>query len=377
VALYDFAKNDYQGGSAIAAADKIKANAFLQLVWKSSTTAGFAKAAASQVGMYCPKATETKAQFATNVGAKCLTASKVNSCFNKVNRDAVNAKRKLHGAVPLSDDPGAGATLQLKLTTIAAATWKKGELDLPKETTALAKPTGCQDIFFKFDGADGASDATFMTTPVAVKEWYGYSKYYNFEKGTTIYPKDAKDKKQVDREADYFKGMLWRSYGRVSFAVRAPWVVGRLCPPTGATASTTRTAVDNVENVNPVCTLKSTEADGGYNRCYNKLALRYHNEQRAARQGTKNLALDARIAKYIQAEMEKPGFATAGKITNRGPWAGCGESTYKQDKTATPGAADLVYTNEAAKAWYAGHAEYDPATGKQVASGDAAKWAKL
>jgi len=168
-----------------------------------------------------------------------------------------------------------------------------------------------------------------MSTPLAVNQWYGYSKYYNYDKGTTIYPKAATDKKAVDREAGYFKGMLWRSYGKVSFAVRAPWVVGRLCPPAAVTIPATRTAVDNVENVNPVCTLKTTETDGGYNRCYNKLALRYHNDQRAARSGTKNLVLDARIAKYIQAEMEKPAFATAGKITNKGPWAGCGESEYK------------------------------------------------
>jgi len=211
-----------------------------------------------------------------------------------------------------------------------------------------------------------------MTTPLAVDQWYGFAKFYDYDKGTNKYPAGTSKagKAKVDQEAAYFKGLLWRSYGKVSFGVRAPWVVGRFCPPTGATAVTTRTAVDNVENVNPICVPKT----GSYNRCYNKLALKYHNEMRALREGTKNLELDPAIATYIQAEMEKPGFATAGKIASRGPWAECGESTYKQDKTAAPGADAVEFTNEASKAWYAGQSEYDATTGKQTASGDTAKW---
>jgi hypothetical protein len=157
--------------------------------------------------------------------------------------------------------------------------------------------------------------------------------------------------------------LLWRSYARVSFAVKAPWVVGRFCQPTGAAAGKKiPTAVDNVENVNPICIDAA-----GYNKCYNKMALNYHNVQRALREGTKNLELDSGIAKYIQMEMDKAAFN--GKIPNKGPYASCGESTYKQDKTATPGADDVEYTNEASKSWYAGASEYDQGAGKQVAGG--------
>jgi hypothetical protein len=93
--------------------------------------------------------------------------------------------------------------------------------------------------------------------------------------------------------------------------------------------------------VNALCTLATTVEDGGYNRCYNKLALRYHNEQRALRVETKNLELDPAIARYIQTEMEKAAFtgtsATAGTIpvANRGPWAGCGESVYKRPSSSS------------------------------------------
>lgn len=139
-------------------------------------------------------------------------------------------------------------------------------------------------------------------------------------------------------------------------------MVGRFCPPTSTAAAPTKTAVDNVENVNPICNDAS-----GINKCYNKMALRFHNEKRALREGTKNLELDAGIAKYIQAEMDKAGFN--GKIPNKGPYASCGESTYKQDKTANPGADDVEYTNEASISWYAGESEYDSTAGKQVAGG--------
>jgi hypothetical protein len=168
-----------------------------------------------------------------------------------------------------------------------------------------------------------------MTTPLAVNQWYGHSKMYDHKKGTTIYPKGATSKPQVDLEADFYKGLLWRAYGKASFAVHAPWVVGRFCgSAVGAIAPAKRTAIDNVQNVNPVCTLAVGTTDGGYNICYNKMALRYHNEQRSLREGTKNLKFDPAIAKYIQAEMEKTTFSSTGKITKGGQWTECGESLY-------------------------------------------------
>jgi hypothetical protein len=85
----------------------------------------------------------------------------------------------------MADDPAAGKTLQDALDLVANdAKWKNGEIDLPVAAAAaassrrrltatvvkadLAKPAGCQDLFYKFDGADGASDLSFMTTPLAV-----------------------------------------------------------------------------------------------------------------------------------------------------------------------------------------------------------------
>jgi hypothetical protein len=60
--------------------------------------------------------------------------------------------------------------------------------------------------------------------------------------------------------------------------------------------------------------------------------------------------------------MDKKDFA--GKIANKGRFADCGESTFKQDKTKNPGADAVEFTDEASKAWYAGNTEYDATTGK-------------
>jgi hypothetical protein len=71
-----------------------------------------------------------------------------------------------------------------------------------------------------------------MSKAKGIEKWYSYSSLYDFDTGLNIYPetsKEAADKKKDDAKAHYFKSLLWRSYERVSFAVRAPWVVGRFC----------------------------------------------------------------------------------------------------------------------------------------------------
>ena len=232
-----------------------------------------------------------------------------------------------------------------------------------------------------------------MTKPLAVNAWYAYSKMYNFTTGVNIYPKDAIKTKttetadetkkresiiaKVDEEANALKGMLWMGYANVGFGVRAPWAVGRFCPGAGVITRkmADRTAVDNYENVNDICTL-TTGADAGYNRCYNKHALRYQNRQRRDRKKTTNLKLDKAIAIAIQKEMETAAFKTTGKIASRGIYSNCGESTYKRPSTSTATVA-VEFSNEASLDWYSGQAEYDPTTGKQKATGDKTLWPKM
>lgn len=84
----------------------------------------------------------------------------------------------------------------------------------------------------------------------------------------------------------------------MSFAVKAPWVVGRFCT-SGTSVKSTQTLnsqIENVENVNPICVEKTDD----YNKCYNTMALKYHNMQRANRKTTALLKLDVDMAKWIQ-----------------------------------------------------------------------------
>jgi hypothetical protein len=205
--------------------------------------------------------------------------------------EAANKKRKSHGAKAVELDATAGGTLQGHLDDLLKDTTfprKEGtgdaerEVDLPESTkaAAFAAEDYCQAVFYKFAGSNGASDQAFMTEPGAVSAWYGFTGLYDYEKGTNIYPEGATDaaKAKIDREALYLKGLLWRSHTQVAFAVRAPWVVGRFCSPSSSNVRAKKTAVDNVENVNPICDAR------GYNACYNKMALRYHNEKRALRE---------------------------------------------------------------------------------------------
>jgi len=165
------------------------------------------------------------------------------------------------------------------------------------ENAKLSVPTNCKDVFFKYSKAHGSSDNDFMTTPLGANKWYTYSEFYNIDKGTTIYPETAKenaDKKKVDVKAHAFKAMLWKSYTKVSFAVRAPWVVGRFCTSSSSVKSTLPddNKIENTNNVNPICVAKKDD----YNKCYNKMALTYHNNQRAMRENTNLLKLDTVMA---------------------------------------------------------------------------------
>jgi len=118
-----------------------------------------------------------------------------------------------------------------------------------------------------------------MTKPLGINKWYGYSDLYDFETGLNKYPDTAKeqsDKDKVDVQAHYLKSLLWKSYSKVSFAVRAPWVVGRFCTSGTSIKSTqgNNSQIENVENVNPIC----VETTDDYNKCYNRMALKFHNE---------------------------------------------------------------------------------------------------
>jgi hypothetical protein len=93
------------------------------------------------------------------------------------------------------------------------------------------------------------------------------------------------------------------------------------------------------------------------------MALKFHNQKRSNRENTKNLVLDTTMSKFIQYEMDKPGFA--GKIENKGSYSYCGFNTYKKPDSTTD---KIELTNIASDKWFNGKQYYDMATGKLVSS---------
>jgi phage gp16-like protein len=148
--------------------------------------------------------------------------------------------------------------------------------------------------------------------------------------------------------------MIWKGSKSVGFGVKGKYVIAWYCPKGNNPKDD---AVAYTKNVQDVCIV---DAKDKYNRCYNNMALKYHNSQRALHKKTSLLKLDVAIAKKIQAEMEKKGFK--GSITDKGSYASCGELVY-EEKISTK-LKELEFKNTASMAWYAGEPKYDYSKGE-------------
>ena len=145
--------------------------------------------------------------------------------------------------------------------------------------------------------------------------------------------------------------MIWKSNKKVGFGTKGRWVVAWYC---GGEKHDTTAA--HVKNVFDICIVDK------YNKCYNDMALKYHNEKRALHKDTKFLIINTSISKKIQAEMDKAGFAGTIKTENKGSFGTCGETIYTEKVAAK--VKDVLYTNAASTFWYAGETEYDYTKGE-------------
>ena len=109
----------------------------------------------------------------------------------------------------------------------------------------------------------------------------------------------------------------------------------------------------------------------GMNECYNKMALEAHNTAREKHQGYIPLKLDVDIAKAIQAQLDKPGFAGTIAEADKGKYASCGENMF--GLTDLTKLSDVLLTNIATDEWYTGSDYYDFTAGTPKAGQDQAK----
>lgn len=120
-------------------------------------------------------------------------------------------------------------------------------------------------------------------------------------------------------EADQFTQLIWKGSNDVSLGIKGKWVVAWFC----AKGNSPATQEAYVNNVSDKCVVD------GYNRCYNELALKYHNQKRVNHEGTKLLSLDVDIAKTLQKLMDKKGFDGTIKETDMGSYANCGQNVFE------------------------------------------------
>jgi hypothetical protein len=166
--------------------------------------------------------------------------------------------------------------------------------------------------------------------------------------------------------ADNFSQMVWRDSERIAFGVRAPWVVAWYCdggntPRPGKAGS----AASYEKNVARTCIV------GGMNTCYNKLALKAHNDKRKMHEDTRALNANDDAAKAIQKIMDVEGFDGTMPLARNRPenFRDCTQNTYVMADTSkieqlSSGADGLDFATES---WYdLGNAQIDYMTGKPL-----------
>jgi len=96
------------------------------------------------------------------------------------------------------------------------------------------------------------------------------------------------------------------------------------------------------------------------------MALEAHNEAREKLAGYVPLQLDTAMAKAIQAQIDKPGFAGTIEQADKGAYASCGENVF--GLTDLTKLSDVYLTNLATDTWFEGRRQYNFEQG--VANGD-------
>jgi hypothetical protein len=304
------------------------------MLWKGSTTVGFGLKGKYVIAWYCPKGnTGDFKVFKKNVGTKCIaTDGDMNKCFNDRALKAANAKRKLHGSPALKLDADAAKAIQ---NLMDADGYKTAGGKGPVTLGAGSAFKKCGQIHYNYSEQDSDGAAIVMTTDNTIDTWYKGKQFYDFTKGVLKRPADQKEilaiaankrtttQKNIlaatKTEQENFTQLIWAGSTRVGFGVAGDSVVALFCEDKG---NFPEKALDYVDNVSDVCVVD------GYDRCYNKAALSFHNKKRALHKATKFLALDPAIATKIQLEMNKAGFA--GAISDKGSYAACSENIFEQ-----------------------------------------------
>ena len=175
---------------------------------------------------------------------------------------------------------------------------------------AILAKAGCTDSHF--EQLDPAKLATLATSDAATAAWYSGKAYYDFKKGTYnaaltalitkgAGARTAAETKQMNEQkalADAFTRMVWKATTTVAFGVQGRWAYARYCRAAGNQAPTSR----YLTNVKQDCLKDDVDV------CFQRAALRAHNEKRARHRGGRPLAADAAASNHIQKVLAQGNF---------------------------------------------------------------------
>lgn len=169
---------------------------------------------------------------------------------------------------------------------------------------AIAAVVECTDS--RFEEVDPAKLPTLPTKDYATEAWYLGKQYYDFKKGTykkalvdlvtrsggtgtALTAAETKTMNTQKTAADAFTRMVWKGTGTVAFGIKGRWVYARYCGVAGNTGGT----AGYLTNVAEDCLKDDIDV------CFQRAALRAHNEKRARHRGGRPLAAHPAASRHI------------------------------------------------------------------------------
>jgi hypothetical protein len=148
---------------------------------------------------------------------------------------------------------------------------------------------------------------TLSTRDYATEHWYSGKQYYDFKKGTynkkltaliakskavggpAMTAAEKKTQATQTTSADAFTRMVWKATTTVAFGIKGRWVYARYCRVAGNTGTT----AGYLTNVEEDCLKDDIDV------CFQRAALRAHNEKRARHRGGRPLAAHPAASRHI------------------------------------------------------------------------------
>lgn len=172
--------NQDTGTSTVPTNGPLTARAFefTKMVWKKTLKVGFGVKDKWVIAWYCdsqPKSNSPGPEFVRNVGAKCINADGVNTCYNLMATTQHNERRAAHESPLLTWDAPIAKAVQQTLDGLSK------DNDVRTMGVSAGLQFACsQNIYEEKDPTKAAS---LLITEAATAAWYAGNKDYDFAAG--------------------------------------------------------------------------------------------------------------------------------------------------------------------------------------------------